>query len=115
MSTTHTTESNKTIALKVPSPHSFVKPIELSRQARVPYKTVVTWMTAGHPRAGLLPSIDLGGGDKRHSFRVNRADWQSFLARLRTSTFAVEAGPSSSPLGESPVHGGCTDREQPVT
>src|SRR5262249_41528927 len=66
------------------SGEELLKPVELKRLARVPYGVVVGWLTVGHPRAGVLPSIDLAAQGKRHSFRVRRADWEAFLARLRT-------------------------------
>jgi hypothetical protein len=69
-----------------PSPEGFLKPMDLKQMARVPYTTVITWLTVGHPRAGILPSIDLGGTGKRHSYRVRREDWEAFLARLQTAS-----------------------------
>src|SRR4051794_15770777 len=62
----------------------FLKPMDIKRQARVPYETVIQWITVGHPRAGLLPSVDLSTDRKRHSFRVRPEDWEAFLARLQT-------------------------------
>jgi hypothetical protein len=61
-----------------------LKPMDIKRRARVPYGTVIRWLTTGHPRAGLLPSIDLAETGKCHSFRVRPEDWESFLLRLRT-------------------------------
>jgi hypothetical protein len=61
-----------------------LKPMDIKRMARVPYSTVIGWLTIGHPRAGILPSIDLAEPDKRHSFRVRWEDWQAFLGRLTT-------------------------------
>ena len=61
-----------------------LKPMDIKRMARVPYATVVGWLTIGHPRAGILPSIDLAEPGKRHSFRVRWGDWQAFLNRLTT-------------------------------
>jgi hypothetical protein len=58
--------------------------MDLKRLARVPYATVIGWLTVGHPRAGVLPSIDLGTTAKRHSYRIRSADWEAFLARLQT-------------------------------
>lgn len=52
--------------------------------ARVPYDTVITWLTIGHPCAGILASIDLAEPGKRHSFRIRWQDWQTFLNRLKT-------------------------------
>ncbi len=72
-------------------PHSesrsepFLKPMDIKRMARVPYATVVEWLTVGHPRAGVLPSIDLAGTGRRHSYRIRPEDWKAFLARLQTS------------------------------
>jgi hypothetical protein len=60
------------------------KPMDLEKMARVPYATVIGWLTVGHPRGGVLPSIDLGGAGKRHSYRVRREVWEVFLARLQT-------------------------------
>jgi hypothetical protein len=61
-----------------------LKPMDIKRRARVPYGTVIAWLTVGHPRAGLLPSIDLAETGKRHSYRIRREDWEAFLARLQT-------------------------------
>lgn len=61
-----------------------LKPMDIKRMARVPYTTVIGWLTIGHPRAGILPSIDLAEPGKRHSFRVRWEDWQAFLSRLTT-------------------------------
>jgi hypothetical protein len=67
-------------------PHiGLLKPMDLKRMARVPYETVTRWLTDGHPRAGLLPSIDLGATGKRHSYRIRLEDWEAFLVRLRTA------------------------------
>ena len=60
------------------------KPMDIKKMARVPYATVIGWLTVGHPRGGVLPSIDLGGAGKRHSYRIRREDWEVFLARLQT-------------------------------
>jgi hypothetical protein len=64
--------------------HALLKPMDIKRLARVPYETVLAWLTVGHPRAGVLPSIDLAQAGKRHSYRIRRADWEAFLARLQT-------------------------------
>jgi hypothetical protein len=61
-----------------------LKPMDLKRLARVPYATVIGWLTVGHPRAGILPSIDLAETGKRHSFRIRPQDWQAFLLKLQT-------------------------------
>jgi hypothetical protein len=63
---------------------ALLKPIDIKRMARVPYATVIRWLTAGHPRAGVLPSMDLAESGKRHSYRVRQEDWQNFLQRLQT-------------------------------
>jgi hypothetical protein len=62
-----------------------MRPIDIKRQARVPYRTVIGWLTVGHPRAGLLPSVNLGGG-RRNSYRVRVEDWEQFLVRLQTES-----------------------------
>lgn len=67
-----------------PDKEALLKPMEIKRLARVPYATVIGWLTTGHPRAGLLASVDLAETGKRHSFRVRQEDWESFLARLQT-------------------------------
>lgn len=61
-----------------------LKPMDIKRQARVPYETVIQWLIVGHPRAGLLPSVDLSGTRKRHSYRIRPEDWEAFMARLQT-------------------------------
>lgn len=61
-----------------------MKPMDIKKLARVPYATVVGWITTGHPRAGVLPSVDLAASGKRHSYRIRREDWEAFLARLQT-------------------------------
>jgi hypothetical protein len=66
------------------SDEPLLKPMEIKRLARVPYATVLRWLTLGHPRAGLLPSIDLAAPGKRHSYRIKKEDWEAFLARLQT-------------------------------
>src|SRR5258708_4421174 len=80
----------------------FLKPMDIKRMARVPYATVIRWLTTGHPRAGLLPSIDLGETGKRHSYRIRPADWEAFLARLQTAPGArqrASARPRPSTVG----------------
>ena len=62
-----------------------LKPMDIKRLARVPYATVIGWLTTGHPRAGVLPSVDLAEAGKRHSYRVRREVWAAFLARLQTA------------------------------
>src|SRR5262245_1139989 len=63
---------------------ALLKPMDVKRLARVPYPTVIGWLTVGHPRAGVLPSIDLARPGRRHSYRIRPADWEAFLARLPT-------------------------------
>jgi len=62
----------------------WLKPMEIKKLARVPYETVIQWLTTGHPRAGILPSVDLATTGKRHSYRVRLQDWEAFLTRLQT-------------------------------
>lgn len=78
--------TNKTQALDSESPKVdvYLKPMDIKRLIRVPYATVVGWLTYGHPRAGLLPSIDLAASGKRHSYRVRAEDWEAFLRRLQS-------------------------------
>src|SRR5262249_14631771 len=61
-----------------------LKPMDIKRLAQVPYQTVLGWLTTGHLRAGILPSIDLAAPSKRHSYRIRMEDWKAFLARLQT-------------------------------
>ena len=61
-----------------------LKPMDIKREARVPYETVIHWLTVGHPRAGILPSVDLSATRKRHSYRIQHEDWEAFLAKLQT-------------------------------
>jgi len=58
--------------------------MQIKRQARVPYESVIQWLTVGHPLAGILPSFDLSPTAKRHSYRIRERDWLAFLVRLRT-------------------------------
>jgi hypothetical protein len=58
--------------------------MDIKRMARVPYATVVGWLTIGHPRVGILPGIDLAEPGKRHSYRIRQEDWETFLSRLQT-------------------------------
>jgi hypothetical protein len=62
----------------------FLKPIDIKRRVRVPYATVIQWIEIGHPRAGILPSIDVADPGKRHSYRIRPEDWAAFEARLTT-------------------------------
>ena len=61
-----------------------LKPIQVKRMAKVPYATVIRWLTVGHPRAGILRSIDLAATGKRHSYRIRSEDWKAFLGKLQT-------------------------------
>src|SRR5438270_13235854 len=76
-------------------PAVLLKPMDIKRLARVPYDTVIGWLTTGHPRAGVLPSIDLAATGKRHSYRVRPEDWAAFLAKLQT---APRERPRAQPL-----------------
>lgn len=76
--------SNNQREMDASAPSTLFKPMDLKKLARVPYSTVIGWLTTGHPRAGILPSIDLAAPGKRHSFRIRRTDWEAFLARLQT-------------------------------
>jgi hypothetical protein len=58
--------------------------MDIKRLARVPYSTVIQWLQVGHPRAGLLPSIDFAENGKRHSYRIRPQDWNDFLSRLQS-------------------------------
>src|SRR5687768_10183386 len=66
-------------------PGVLLKPMDIRKLARVPYSTVIGWLTVGHPRAGILPSVDLAAAGKRHSYRIKVADWEAFLAKLQTT------------------------------
>ena len=77
----------------------FLKPMDLKRMARVPFATVLRWLTVGHPRAGLLPSIDLAETGKRHSYRIRWSDWCAFLNRLQT---VPKSGRLTKPLPRPP-------------
>jgi len=66
------------------SPEPLLKPIEIKREARVPYAAVIKWLTVGHPQAGILPSIDLSDTRKRRSYRIRPQDWREFQAKLTT-------------------------------
>jgi len=66
------------------TPATFLKPMDIRRLARVPYTTVLSWLMVGHPRAGILRSVDLAQTGKRHSFRVSHEDWEVFLHKLQT-------------------------------
>jgi hypothetical protein len=62
----------------------FLRPIDIKRQARVPYRTVLAWLEIGHAKAGVLPSVNLSSSARRKSYRVRPEDWEAFLSRLRT-------------------------------
>ncbi|MBM4073137.1 MAG: hypothetical protein FJ271_30075 [Planctomycetes bacterium] len=82
----------------------WLKPMDIKRLARVPYATVIGWLTVGHPRAGILASVDLAETGRRHSFRIRREDWEAFLARLHT---APKVRQPAKPLPcPGPVYGG---------
>lgn len=61
-----------------------LRPIDIKRQARIPYRTVIDWLEVGHPRAGVLPSVNLSASAKRKSYRIKAEDWEEFLTRLQT-------------------------------
>ena len=67
-----------------------LKPIDVKKMARVPYMTILRWLTLGHPRAGVLASIDLAEHGKRHSYRIRVEDWEAFQQRLRTQNAALD-------------------------
>jgi hypothetical protein len=69
----------------VASPTVLLKPMDIKKLARVPYSTVIGWLTTGHPRAGILASVDLAATGKRHSYRIKWEDWEAFLTRLQTA------------------------------
>jgi hypothetical protein len=78
-------ESRNSPACKDGIANRLLKPMDIKRLARVPYSTVIAWLEVGHPRAGILPSIDLAETGKRHSYRIRIEDWESFLAKLQTA------------------------------
>src|SRR5258708_6875471 len=65
---------------------SYFKPIDIKRLARVPYQNVIRWLEQGHPRAGVLRSIDLAETGKRHSYRIHPEDWAAFEVKLSTAS-----------------------------
>lgn len=75
------------MAKKTPAPplEPLLKPKDIQRLTRVPFATVIEWLTVGHPHVGILPSIDLAGPGKRHSYRIRPEDLAAFLARLQTA------------------------------
>ena len=60
---------NKTAAA---APQPFLRPADIKRQARVPYRTVIAWLERGHPRAEILPSINLTTTGKRKGYTSGR-------------------------------------------
>jgi hypothetical protein len=80
-----------------------LRPIDIKRQARVPYGTVIAWLETGHPRAGILPSVNLAATAKRNSYRVRPDDWEAFLMRLRTEPRTRQP---VSPAARPPSGGG---------
>jgi hypothetical protein len=67
-----------------------LKPIDVKRMARAPYMTILRRLTLGHPRAGVLASIDLAEHGKRHSYRIRVEDWDASQQRLRTQNAALD-------------------------
>ena len=102
MAPSHLKQSSELGRLASPPYDALLKPMDIKRLARVPYTTVIGWLTIGHPRAGILPSIDLATTGKRHSYRIRREDWEAFLARLQT---VPRERQRSSPMPR-PVSGG---------
>jgi hypothetical protein len=83
-----------------------LRPIDIKRQARVPYRTVIAWLELGHPRAGVLPSVNLAPTAKRKSYRVRPEDWETFLTRLRTEPRTRQpAAPAARPPSRVGSHG----------
>lgn len=66
--------------------NNYLRPVDIKRALNVSYENVVSWLTVGHPRAGILPSVDLAQPGKRHSFRILATDLDSFLHKLSTTT-----------------------------
>jgi hypothetical protein len=62
----------------------YLKPMDIRRQARVPYETVIWWIEVGHPRAGKLDAIDFSTRGKRRSYRIKPEDWEAFQEKLRS-------------------------------
>ncbi len=85
---------NKTAAA---APQPFLRPADIKRQARVPYRTVIAWLERGHPRAGILPSINLTTTGKRKGYRIRSEDWEAFLLRLRTEQRERPSGAAPMP------------------
>jgi hypothetical protein len=84
-----------------------LRPIDIECQARVPYKTVIAWLEAGHPHAGVLPSVNLSADTRRRSYRIRPEDWEAFMSRLQTEPRARQSAspmprPSSGPKGKGP-------------
>ena len=109
---------NKTAAA---APQPFLRPADIKRQARVPYRTVIAWLESrgsgdgaddgqrvpyrtviawlerGHPRAEILPSINLTTTGKRKGYRIRPEDWEAFLLRLSTEQRARPPGAAPMP------------------
>ena len=69
-----------------------LRPIDIKRQGRVPYRTVIAWLEAGHPRAGVLPSVNLAATGKRKSYRIRPEDWESVPVAARDRAAGAAAG-----------------------
>jgi hypothetical protein len=75
---------------------AYLKPIEIRRQARVPYEAVIGWIEVGHPRAGKLPAVDFSERGKRRSYRIRPEDWEVFQEKLKGPA-QTRQQPSSTP------------------
>jgi hypothetical protein len=67
-----------------PVARPLLRPIDIKRQARVPYRTVISWLEIGHAHAGVLASVNLTEPGKRKRYRIRPDDWEAFLLRLST-------------------------------
>ena len=74
----------------------FLKPMDIRRQARVPYETVTLWIEVGHPRAGKLVAVDFSERGKRRSYRIKPEDWEAFQEKLKGPA-QTRQQPSSPP------------------
>ena len=81
---------------KEPEGDKLLKPAEIKRIARVAYRTVLRWIEVGHPRAGVLASLDLADRGHRHSYRIRYEDWKSFQKKLLTQ-------PKNQPVAAAPI------------
>jgi len=81
----------------------FLKPMDIRRQARVPYETVTLWIEVGHPRAGKLPAVDFSERGKRRSYRIKPEDWEDFQQKLSCpeQTRQEHSSPPPRPVGKS--------------